>query len=257
MVTKNDKQVGGDRVSYMARLLQVLEAALESTETSRPLSALCEQLDLPKSTTSRLVNFLVDQGMLTGLGTGAYGPGPRMFQLAIHTLDQLRETDRLDEASRELSAVTGESVSIGLIVGDRILLVSRCEPETTLRAVARVGDIIQPHTSAMGKAILAACPEKQRPRIVSTADPIRQAQILDDLDDELVRVTACGYAVDEETYTPGLRCRAAAIRGKGGSVVGAISIAGPASRYSYKRAEDSVESLRAQAASLSTVIAYH
>lgn len=248
---------GGGQVSYMARLLSVLEGALESNATVRPLTVLSEQLGLPKSTTSRLVNFLIEQEMLTVVSTGAYGPGPRMFQLAIHTLDKLRETERLDEVARSLSSSTGESVSIGLLVGDRILLVSRCEPDASLRAVARVGDIISPHTSAMGKAILASSSPEVRERIIrhSGADDIDS--ILADLATELAQVELRGIAVDEETYTPGLRCRATTITGNGGSTVGAISIAGPAGRYTHDRAEASVPDLRASAAALSTVITHH
>jgi len=247
----------GRQVSYMARLLSVLEGALESGSTVRPLTVLSERLDLPKSTTSRLVNFLIEQEMLTVVSTGAYGPGPRLFQLAIHTLDKLRETEHLDEVTRSLSAVTGESVSIGLLVGDRILLVSRCEPDASLRAVARVGDIISPYTSAMGKAILGTSPPEVRERIIRHSGAEDVAGILADLSKELAEVNARGIAVDEETYVQGLRCRATAITGRRGATVGAISIAGPAGRYTHERAEASVPDLRVSAASLSSVISHH
>lgn len=247
----------GGQVSYMARLLRVLEGALESSSAVRPLTILSEQLELPKSTTSRLVNFLIQQEMLTVVTTGAYGPGPRMFQLAIHALDKLRETDRLDEAARSLSASTGESVSIGLLVGDRILLVSRCEPDASVRAVARVGDIISPHTSAMGKAILATSSPDGRERIIRHSGAEDVDSILTGLAAELAQVNINGIAVDEETYVQGLRCRATAITGNGGSTVGAISIAGPAGRYTHEKAEASVPDLQVSAASLSSVISHH
>lgn len=246
-----------DKVSYQARLFSVLEAALELSESTRPASELTERLGLPLSTTSRLVNFLVAQGMLSIRGTGGYGPGPRMYRLAMRTLDQLHESEQLDEVTRDLSVITGESVSIGLIVSDKIVLVSRYEPDASLRAVARVGDLIQPHTSAMGKAILAACADDRRQRMVQAAEGDVPASVLDGLAAELAEVRQVGYAVDEETYSPGLRCRAAVILGPGGRPAGGISIAGPAARYSRERADASIEVLQSRAAALSSVVEAH
>jgi DNA-binding IclR family transcriptional regulator len=246
-----------DKVSYQARVFTVLEAALELSDSSRPASELTERLGLPLSTTSRLVNFLVAQGMLSLRSTGGYGPGPRMFRLAMRTLDQLHESDQLDRVTRELSKHTGESVSIGLIVSDKIVLVSRCEPDASLRAVARVGDLIQPHTSAMGKAILAACTDDHQRRMVEAAEGEVPASVLDELSGELAEVRRVGYAVDEETYSPGLRCRAAVILGPGGRPAGGISIAGPAARYSRELADAGVDELKAQAAALSSIVEAH
>jgi len=50
------------------------------------------------------------------------------------------------------------------------------------------------------------------------------------LDAEVRRVQADGYAIDDEEYMDGVRCIAAAVR-RGNRVVGAVSIAGPALRF--------------------------
>jgi IclR family acetate operon transcriptional repressor len=71
------------------------------------------------------------------------------------------------------------------------------------------------------------------------------------LTDELAQATADGYAVDEGTYTVGLRCRAAALLDRNGHAVGGLSIAGPAARFTPQRAEESLPALRAQVATLS------
>lgn len=233
---------GKPQASYLGRLLDVLDATITAQDAPN-LSEIAEAAGTPLSTTSRLVALLTEKGFLLQGDGGRYSAGPRLTHVALRVLDQFHDTDRLVAATRALSAGSGESVSAGLLVGDSIVLVARTESQQSLRAVARVGDIITPHTSALGKAILAGLPEERRVRLVRTAAGDDAAAILDDLAGELAAARAAGYAVDEETYTVGLRCRAAAIRDRTGRAVGGLSIAGPAARFTLDTAAKAVPAL--------------
>ncbi|MCF6476911.1 hypothetical protein FAF44_52675, partial [Nonomuraea sp. MG754425] len=183
-------------------------------------------------------------------GSG-YAAGPRLLHLAVRTLDQVHAADRLKASVETLAEQTGESATAGLLVGNEIVLVARKEPAHSLRAVARVGDVLHPHTSAMGKAVLAMLPTPRQLDILRTAVGEHAEQALTDTHAELATAREQGFAVDEESYAIGLRCRAAAILDRSGHAVGGISIAGPAARFTRENANACVPALLAETRRLS------
>ncbi|HWL96727.1 MAG TPA: IclR family transcriptional regulator [Nocardioidaceae bacterium] len=238
--------------SYLARLLHVLEFVAEHTGAVT-LTEVSEGTGVPVSTASRLMGLLTERGYLVRGTSGSYTLGPRLAHLGLRTVAHLRGTQRLEEAARDLSTKTGESVSAGLLVGAEIVLVARQEAAHPLRVVARVGDIIPAHVSAMGKAILAHLPEERRRQMLSAGVGADKATaVLADLRGELEQVLGDGYACDEQTYAVGQRCRAAAVLDHNGEAVGGLSIAGPAARYTPEFADDSVPHLLAATAALGT-----
>ncbi|WP_158578637.1 IclR family transcriptional regulator [Spongiactinospora rosea] len=240
------------RTSYLARLLDVMDVAVTHERVPLQLGEIATAAGVPMSTASRLLSLLVERGMLIQLGKSGYAPGPRLLHMAVRTLDQVHGTDRLKDAVETLSEATGESVSAGVLVGDQIVLVARKEPDHSLRAVARIGDIITPHTSAMGKAVLSRLPAERRLALVAAAVGDGAAEsTLAVLHAELATATADGFAIDEESYAVGLRCRATALLDRAGHAVGAISIAGPAARFTRENATACVPALLAEAARLS------
>jgi IclR family acetate operon transcriptional repressor len=239
------------RTSYLARLLDVMDIAVTHDRAPLQLGEIATAAGVPVSTASRLVALLVERGFLVQVAKSGYAAGPRLLHMALHTLDQMHEADRLKTAVDVLAEATGESASAGLLVGNEIVLVARREPEHSLRAVARVGDVITPHTSAMGKAILSMLPAERQATVLRTAVGDQAAEVLGEVEAELAAARSAGFAVDEESYAVGLRCRAAAILDRSGHSVGGISIAGPAARFTRESANACVPTLLAEARRLS------
>jgi IclR family transcriptional regulator, acetate operon repressor len=241
----------GTRVSYLARLLDVLELVAEG-ERPLGLSELAAASGVPVSTASRLTTLLTERGYLQHRPGGGFVPGPRMVHLGLCTIRQLHDTRRLDEATRALAGEIHESASAGLLIGPEIVLVARAESIHPLRVVARVGDVVAPHTSAMGKAILAHVDEARRRQLIAAAvGPERADDVLAGLRPELETVAGVGYASDELTYAVGQRCRAVALLDHNGVAFGGLSIAGPAARFSVEEADATIAALREQARVLS------
>lgn len=238
---------------YLRRLLRFLSAALSDDPRTRGrgLTELARATEIPLSTASRLAALLTEAGMLRTLPSGGYGPGAELIRIAGNALVSLRGNSDVEAIVRELVEQTGESASAGMLVGDVIVLVSREEPDHSLRAVARIGDSIAPHTSAMGKAVLAMLPTDRRVALLRRAVGADAAKLESHLEPELDEVRRMGYAIDEETYAPGLRCRAVAFCDDQGNAIGGISIAGPAARFSREKAMACVPLLAAAAERLS------
>jgi IclR family acetate operon transcriptional repressor len=240
------------RQSYMFRMLTLLEhVALDDEESLQP-SELASRLGMPSSTAARQVALLDAQGFIRRGEDGVLLPGPRMVQMALRTVTKMPGNIEIRRAAQSLGGATGESVSVGLIVGNEIVLMAREEPEHPLRIVARVGDIASPSTTALGKAILASLPhDRQLDLLRAATTPAEADRQLAELADELEQVRTYGFAVDEETYSVGQRCRAAALVDADGRAFGGISVAGPTARFMQAQAQQIVPLLLATARDLS------
>lgn len=238
--------------SYLRRLLHFLSVALSDGSSARGLTEIAREAGIPLSTASRLASLLTESEMLRILPTGGYGPGAELIRIAGNALVSLRGDLHIQTVVRSLSEATFESASAGMLVGDVIVLIAREEPEHSLRAVARVGDSISPHTSAMGKAILANLSAQRRLAVLRNAVGPDAGRIEEELAGELAGIRIQGYALDEETYSPGLRCRAAAFLDDEGLAIGGISVAGPAARFSFAKATECLPLLQSMVDELST-----
>jgi IclR family acetate operon transcriptional repressor len=229
-------------VSYLGRCLDLVDSVAAAPLEGLTLSELAEATHMPVSTASRLARLLEQRGLASRRADKRFVPGPALVALGLRSL-RLLPTTHYREAIQSLGRSTGESVSVGLLVEDEIVLVARHESEHRLRVVATIGDVIPPHTSAMGKAVLAHVPAERRHAILRRALGPLAPEIAGALAGELDEVSAHGFARDEEAFAPGLRCRAAPLLGADGEAFGAISIAGPSFRFSHEVAEASVAEL--------------
>ncbi len=242
---------GTPRVSYLGRLLNVLETAVDADQPMT-LSDLAVSCDVPVSTASRLVALLSERGYLhREPQTNGYQPGFQIARLGLRTVRALHDPERLERVAHDLADQLQESVSVGLLVGTQIVLVARQESTHALRVVARVGDVVVPHTTAMGKALLAHLSPTRRQQVLDAALGPAADEVLATLDAELRDVRHVGHANDEQSYAVGQRCRAVAIVDHRGSAVGALSVAGPAARFDVDTADAAVPLLVEAAQSLS------
>jgi IclR family acetate operon transcriptional repressor len=227
---------------YLARCLDFVDLVSAAPADGLTLSELALRSGVPVSTASRLARLLEERGLASRRPDKRFVPGPALVTLGLRSL-RLVDAERYREAVAKLGHSTGESVSVGTLVADEIVLVARHESEHRLRVVASIGDVIAPHRSAMGKAILAHVPPPRRDAILRRAVGDGAPRVSAELADELDRAAAQGYASDEEVFAVGLRCRAAPILGPDGHAAAAISIAGPSSRFTEELAERNVPAL--------------
>lgn len=245
---------GSQKTSYMGRILDLLELAVISSSGPLTLTEISQQAGVPLSTASRLLKQLEEWSFLTDDGNGRFLPGGRMTRMAVMVHAQLHTPTRLAAVTKMLSETTGESVTGGLVVGEKMIIVARTESEHPLRAVNRVGEHISPARAALGKAVMSRLPHARQLTLLRASgydDPETQ---LTHLEQELLEAKQDGFAIDEETFAPGLRCRAAPIIGPDGSAIGGLSIGGPSARYTRAEAERTVPMLLEQARLLSSEI---
>lgn len=155
---------GKDRqfVTALARGLEILRA-FRPGEVSLGNQDLAERTGLPKATVSRLTNTLRELGYLVDHGpTGAYSLGPGVLALGYAMIAGLEIRERARPLMLELARSANASVALGARDRLSVTYLECCRGEGTVTLSLDVGSRIPLATTAMGRAIMAALPERER-----------------------------------------------------------------------------------------------
>jgi IclR family KDG regulon transcriptional repressor len=225
------------RLSSVANSLRLIRAFSED-HYEIGISELAKRLGLAKSTVHRLASTLLDQGMLEqNAGDGKYRLGLALFELGTLVRRKMDFTMEARPFLRTLLEKTGETVHLAILDHDSVLYVISLESKQALRMGSKVGTRVPVHSTAVGKTLLAFQPEEEIARIAARGLPATAPNTIIDpkaLQRELAAIRARSYALDDEESEVGLRSIAAPVRNDSGSVIAAISIAGPVHRMSRK-----------------------
>jgi IclR family acetate operon transcriptional repressor len=135
---------------------------------------------------------------------------------------------------RTLRDEFGETVNLGTLRLGRLVYLEMLESEHSLRTAVAVGGSDHLHSTALGRAILAALPAEETRAVLAATDRVpvtpRTRVDLGELEAELDRTRERGYALDDEENETGARCVGVAVRDERGRPVAALSISGPAHR---------------------------
>lgn len=199
------------------------------------ITELAEELDYPKSSIHNYVSTLREEGYVIKEGDEYY---TSLQFLEVGSLAR-RRRDIYDIAKpklTELARETGELVNLLVEEKGKGVYLYREEGENAVQVDSYTGQRVFLHNTALGKSILAYFPEERVQRIADThglpATTDRTTTELPELFDDLEEIRQRGVAFDDEERLKGLRCVAAPILTQDNRVLGAISISGPASRFS-------------------------
>nr|WP_318382592.1 HTH-type transcriptional repressor AllR [uncultured Enterobacter sp.] len=213
---------------------------LEQNGGSSSVSDISVNLDLPLSTTFRLLKVLesadfVNQDNQLGwwhIGLGVFNVGAAY----IHNRDVLSVAGPF---MRRLMLMSSETVNVAIRNGNEAVLIGQQECQSMVRMCAPLGSRLPLHASGAGKALMYPLTEEElMDLVVNTGLQKFTATTLIDfpaLVKDLALARERGYSIDQEEHVIGLNCIAAAIYDDAGSVVAAISISGPASRLTPER----------------------
>lgn len=195
------------------------------------LSQLAERSELPLATIHRLIRSLVDLGYVRQESNRQYSLGPRLLRLAAESATRIGTI--ADPLLTAAVAELGESVNLALLDGDEIVYVAQSQPRGNLmRMFTEVGRRTHPHSTAVGKAILAQRPDAEITALLSrTGMPSHTPTTLTTPEDFLQvidRVREVGHATDEGEQEVGVRCVAVAVPGAPRPM--GLSMSGPTTR---------------------------
>lgn len=236
------------------RAAQVLVHLLETADPPT-VGALAARLELPKSTTSRLVGALERQGLVERNGDGGrLVPGAVLQRYARRETGDAELLDVAAASLDRLAQASGETINVGVPSLGAVELLDQRDSRHFLGSTNWVGRRVPAHGSALGKVFYAfgALPvpsgrlEPLAPRTSVRPDALG-----------LDEVRARGYATAVEELEPGLWAVAAPVRDATGTVIAALSISGPTVRLRPGMPDRLGRLLVAEARALSARLGHH
>ena len=209
------------------RAAQVLVHLLETADPPT-VGALASRLELPKSTTSRLVGALERQGLVQRNGDGAQlVPGAVLQRYARRETGDPELLDLAAASLDRLAQASGETINVGVPSLGSVELLDQRDSRHLLGSTNWVGRRVPAHGSALGKVFYAfdALPVPSGPLAPLAPRTSVEPDALG-----LDEVRARGYATAVEELEPGLWAVAAPVRDATGAVIAALSISGPTVR---------------------------
>jgi DNA-binding IclR family transcriptional regulator len=214
----------GSIVRSLEKGLLILDSFIKNHIQS--LNQISSNLDMPKSTTHRMLATLCSRGYIVGVH-GENG----VYKIGSKGLWFTSARTRVHELLEGLRKLTGETANVGVIVGNEIEFIDRAVSDYALRWGVDIGSRIETYCSGMGKAVLAYRPELVPNETAFVRKTGRTISSLVELRAQFEVIRFHGFAIDDEEFIAGVLCIASPIRDESGDVVGAISISGPKVRF--------------------------
>ncbi|MEU5093610.1 IclR family transcriptional regulator [Streptomyces sp. NPDC020996] len=252
--TGSAKPPAGGGVQSLERAFDLLERMADAGGEVG-LSELSASSGLPLPTIHRLMRTLVACGYVRQQTNRRYALGPRLIRLGESASRLLGAWARPHLA--RLVEETGETANMALLDGDEVVYVAQAPSKHSMRMFTEVGRRVLPHSTGVGKALLATVPDDEvRALLARTGMPALTDRTITTPDDFLAalrEVRRLGYAMDDNEQEIGVRCLAVPVPDS--PTAAAISISGPAGRVTETATERIVPVLQQVARELSESLA--
>jgi IclR family acetate operon transcriptional repressor len=220
-------------VDAAAKALDLL-SAFSFREPRLSLADLATRTGIPRPTAFRLLTTLEQAGFVAKV-TGEYQLGIKCFVMGNIVAASLDLREKAQRHLEQLRDATGETVHLAVLDGWQVLYLERLQSPHPIGFMrSRVGAIVPAYCTSLGKTLLAFAPQDDVEAWLSsqTFQTMTPQTITSPrrLLKELRAIRERGYALDEQEHEIGVRCIAAPVWNHAGTVVAAISVAGPADR---------------------------
>lgn len=230
-------------VLAVLRVCDLLDV-LQETPEGISLHSATQITKLPKTSVFRYLATLAERGYVEREpDTGVYRLGAAFMPTQPRAIDVLTEHTRAHLV--RLRGEFGETASLGLLEGNRILYLDVVDSPSELRVTHGRGQHAPVHATALGKALAAELADDHirdiltaegMPRLTEHTHTDPEA-FLDDVRDVRVR----GWALEDNEFRRGSRSIARAVPGD--RFIAGLSLSAPAVRFTLEKAERAAQSM--------------
>lgn len=224
----------------MKRAVDRIFAVFESFSRERSsltLQEIADRIELPKSTTFRIVQGLEQAGYLVRLEDQKYCLSFRFTRLAGFVKSTLGVREIARPIMTELAERTKETVSIHTVSGrNRVCIDAMATASSQLRSVVQAGEQI-PLASGSGSKVLMAFMQKAQVAAILTSIVRTTKRTKAEVLAELAKIRGQGYAVSHGERLPGLSAISAPIKDANDEVHYCLTVGGPTVRLQVKEKE--------------------
>jgi len=218
------------RVQSLGRALDLLELIAERGNAGARLTDLANGLSISKAATHAMLQTLLSRDFITDIEGGPgrrYRLGLALVRLGDQAIRNISLAEIALPVLRELTEAVGCTSRVAILDDGFAVVIGRVDAPGAVRVDAALGHREMAHSSAVGKALLAALAPVQARAIAERSTLTqRTSHTITDIDllmDELGRIARRGYAIDDEEDSEGVFCVGTCIFDRSGAAVGAIS----------------------------------
>jgi DNA-binding IclR family transcriptional regulator len=237
------------------RVLDILEYIAEQKNGSTH-SQVAQALGIPKSSLTALMKDLVSRGyLILDPDTARFEIGSQVLTLSQAYLRNLNLVKVGQPIVSDMFEKTGEFSAFGIPKNiDYVIICAESLPLPLAHSL-QIGERGPMFCSATGKAILAFMPPDQRDSILARSE-LRAFTAATKTDPvairaELETIRATGIAFAREENLPGIIAMGAPVYNAAGTVIGAVSVATPVSRFTTQHQHIVESALKAASADFS------
>jgi DNA-binding IclR family transcriptional regulator len=266
MASKNDRESDVDAdagqhggVQSVDRAIAVLEILARDGHAG--VSDIAEEMGIHKSTVSRLLGSLVSREMVhQNSDRGKYQLGFGILRLASAIPGRQSLVQEARPVMESLAGQFKETVNLAVLRSNYAVNVDQAMGPSTLATYDWVGSLTPRHATSSGKVLLAALAADERDRsLKETGLPARTPRTITNrakLENELISIARNGYGVTLEEFEIGINSLSVPVYNHQGTVIGAISISGPAFRFDPEKEPGLVEGMKEAGIQVSARMGY-
>lgn len=254
-----DKPTQPESVSSVLKVFSILQALGEQKNIG--VSELSQRLMMSKATTYRFLQTMKTLGyVIQEDEADKYSLTLKIFELGAKSLEYVDLISLADKEMRLISEQTNEALHLGALDENSIIYIHKIDSNYSLRMQSKIGRRNPLYSTAIGKVLLAGRDEAFVRETLSGVQFIKHTEKTlentNQLLSELKVVREQHYAEDNQEQEPGLRCIAAPIFDRFGSVIAGISISFPTIRFDEERLTEYVALLQNAGKRISSQLGY-
>ena len=225
-----------ERIKSIDKVLDLLEF-LSINEQETGITEINKKLHMGLSTVHRILTTLKSRGyVIQNQQTTKYRLGIKLFGLGYAVKSTKRLVEITKSYLKQLSQSTNETANLAILEGKEVIYIAKIESPEILTTNIKIGTRLPAHCTSLGKVLLASISNWEFEGLYKNDEPLpsltsNSITSLEELKKHLKKVKIQGYAVDREEYKIGINCVSVPIFSRNGEVIAAISITGPASRF--------------------------
>jgi len=252
-------QINKEKIKSINKALDVLEF-LSANDGEIGIVEISKQLNMGLSTVHRILATLKSRNyIIQNPKTAKYRLGIKLFELGCEVQSTKNLIKMVRPYLRELSRITNETANLAILEDKEVIYLDTIESSETLRTEIRQGTRTPAHCTALGKCLLAFLTDSdfeqlyRRDEQITSLTP-QSISSWSELKRELNKVKEQGYALDLEEYKIGIHCVGVPIFNGKREAIAAISITGPASRFTGEKMEEAKNQLLIVVKEISTIL---
>lgn len=237
---------------------------LKTFSSARPKLTLAElhaATGLTKPTAHRLLSALESEGFVErSTPPGSFRLGPALVALGTQALESSDLRAEVRPTLEEIARSTGETTTLEVLVDDSMLILDAVKGTHLVSGSFEIGTRWPVHATATGKCWLASMSDELIDGLGGTPLERYTDKTLTDargLRPDLEDLRTRGYATGIEELEAGFVAVAVGVRDRLGTIVGAIGVGGPASRFTTTRVKELGQILREAAERLAATRGRH